>query len=293
MNDKNNQVRPGSTAYYFWLGLLVLIALDIVWANCARISIVNWLLAISLVALFGVLWAVYGVTGRSAQIADIGQYISASLILSSSIAVLSYCTATLALPLRDADLVRWDAMLGFHWKSWFDRVLANNVLLHGLGYFYNSMILQIFLAIIYFSHFRRPDRNRELLWVLLLSGAITALVAGLLPARGAYDYFGVPQFASHLKELSILRQPGPHVFELAKMQGIITFPSFHTVVAISVPYAFRQLGWPFIMVTALNVIMLISIVSHGGHYLVDVISGAAVVLVSVVITNVVKKEVYK
>jgi hypothetical protein len=63
---------------------------------------------------------------------------------------------------------------------------------------------------------------------------------------------------------------------LGKMEGIITFPSFHTACAVLLPYLFRQhryLRWP---VLAMNVLMLFSIPNHGYHYLVDMLAGAPI-----------------
>ena len=60
------------------------------------------------------------------------------------------------------------------------------------------------------------------------------------------------------------------------MQGIVTFPSYHTVLAILFVYTHRGLRWTFPPVAVLNGLMLAAIPSVGGHYVVDMIGGALV-----------------
>ena len=62
------------------------------------------------------------------------------------------------------------------------------------------------------------------------------------------------------------------------MQGIVTMPSYHTVMAVLLTYAFRGTGLVGYGIATLNAVMLISIPPIGGHYLVDVIAGAALAL---------------
>ena len=55
---------------------------------------------------------------------------------------------------------------------------------------------------------------------------------------------------------------------------VLATPSYHTVLAVLFTYAFRGTGLLGCGIAALNVAMLISIPSIGGHYLVDVLAGA-------------------
>ena len=192
--------------------------------------------------------------------------------------IFSYYTATMGQPLCDIKFEAWDAMLGFHWKTWWDAVFAHPLLTFIFAVCYSSFPVQICLAIIYFSHKQVPDRNRELLWIAILSGVIVSLISGFLPASGAFEYFGVPEFASHLLVLTALRESGAHSFQLGKTEGIVTFPSYHTIMAIYFIYIFR--GYPFLFCTisTINGVIILSVFTHGGHYLVDVISGAFVAI---------------
>ena len=62
------------------------------------------------------------------------------------------------------------------------------------------------------------------------------------------------------------------------MEGIVTMPSYHTVLAVLLTYAFRRTGLVGYGIATLNFVMLLSIPPIGGHYLVDVLAGGALAL---------------
>ena len=83
---------------------------------------------------------------------------------------------------------------------------------------------------------------------------------------------------SKLRDLLALRAGGPWHFELSAMQGIVTMPSYHTVMAVLFTYAFRRTGLVGYGIATLNLVMLLSIPPIGGHYLVDMLAGGALAL---------------
>lgn len=62
---------------------------------------------------------------------------------------------------------------------------------------------------------------------------------------------------------------------LDDLYGLITFPSFHVAAAVLIAYAARGTPLAFLALV-LNLVMAVSALSEGGHYLVDVLAGAAV-----------------
>ena len=234
---------------------------------------------------FGILWLLYGPTDRSDRIADIAQYALLWNGLTTTAIIFSYCAATSTFPLYDNAFDKWDAALGFHWMNWFRHIQSHPALNSMFDVAYNSLIPQMGFSIIYFGHCRLPERNRELLWIALVSVVVTSLLAGIFPARGAFEYFGVPQHALHLAELTALRTPGADSFSIPNLQGIVTMPSYHAAIAVALAYVFRGRGWLFILMAALNFLMLISTLSHGGHYLVDIIGGLMVIGITIAVVR--------
>ncbi len=71
---------------------------------------------------------------------------------------------------------------------------------------------------------------------------------------------------------------------MTKMQGIVTLPSYHTVIAILLIYVYRNNKF-FLSLGVINGLMLLSIPSEGGHYLIDMIMGGMVAALSIVIVK--------
>ena len=74
--------------------------------------------------------------------------------------------------------------------------------------------------------------------------------------------------------------------EIHKIRGIVTFPSFQTVSAIVYAYGFRKSGRWGIAIFLLNIVMLLSIPAFGDHYLVDMLAGAVVFLISITVVRI-------
>ncbi|MGH7814029.1 MAG: phosphatase PAP2 family protein [Candidatus Binataceae bacterium] len=65
----------------------------------------------------------------------------------------------------------------------------------------------------------------------------------------------------------------------------MTFPSFHTALAILFVYSSRPPCRMFIPLFVLNLTMLLAIPFAGDHYLADMIGGAIVVAASILVTR--------
>jgi hypothetical protein len=81
----------------------------------------------------------------------------------------------------------------------------------------------------------------------IIAALLTSVIAALLPALGPLIYFGYeakqPSDIAYVADVLALLRGGPLMFTLARMQGIVCFPSFHTVLAILVVYAHRGVRW--------------------------------------------------
>ena len=149
-----------------------------------------------------------------------------------------------------------------------------------LNFAYNSMVYQELFFCVLLSLMDRKQRLCQVFWVVFISGLFTCLGAALFPALGPYKSLGVAPVDSFLPEMQHLKSGHNLVFALRQMTGVVSFPSFHTVMALTYIWGFRRteiIGWAAII---LNVLMLLSIPWFGGHYLIDMIAGAGVMLVS-------------
>ena len=142
---------------------------------------------------------------------------------------------------------------------------------------YYSLQPQAALSIIYFAVSGRSARIRELLLLAGVTLAATVLISAIWPTLGPFAAHGGGDIA-YLRDLLALRAGGPWHFELLAMQGIVTMPSYHTVMAVLFTYAFRRTGLVGYGIATLNLVMLLSIPPIGGHYLVDMLAGGALAL---------------
>ncbi|MGH7781120.1 MAG: phosphatase PAP2 family protein [Candidatus Binataceae bacterium] len=220
----------------------------------------------------------YGLTDRNQRLADAGHYAALWIAFSVAGSIFTYLTATWGMPLCDAALARFDLWLGFDWFAWHAFVASHRALRILFEVVYQSFLPQIVLSILYLAHTSRTDRNSELLWTGIISLTITSLIAGCAPALGPFVPGAAPAWTT---VLIALRAGALSHFTFNKLEGVITMPSFHAVVAILLIYAHRPPLKSFYPMLVLNVLMLASAPAQGSHYLVDVVAGIVVAVVSI------------
>jgi hypothetical protein len=70
---------------------------------------------------------------------------------------------------------------------------------------------------------------------------------------------------NHLSISSRCRNGSFRLIQLGQMQGLVTFPSFHTCFAITLAWCFRDVRWLFPIAILVNGAVLVSTLSEGGH----------------------------
>jgi membrane-associated phospholipid phosphatase len=126
-----------------------------------------------------------------------------------------------------------------------------------------------------------------------VSALIIAAIATIVPAEGAHLYFhpSHEQFSNftnhsgmwHYHLLVKLRTTHVLYFDPFHLQGMVTFPSFHAAAAVLTAYAVRGVQFIRIPVLAFSLLMIVSAVPEGGHYLVDVIAGVLIAVACIVV----------
>jgi hypothetical protein len=195
--------------------------------------------------------------------------------------ILTYLSATPALPLQDDLLASGDAALGFQWLVMYNWIRQHPGVGHILSICYASLFLELLVLGVWLSWRRYEQRIGEFFWIACLAILQTSILSALLPATSAFVHFGLPERATWLHDLEALRGGSNLHFALADLDGIVSFPSFHTVLAILVIYIARGTGMVGSAFIVWNAIMLFSIPSFGGHYLIDMVGGAVVLAISI------------
>ena len=221
---------------------------------------------------------------------------SACLIATTvSVAVLHYLTASLPLPLFDPTLAQIEVALGFRWTAYLGFLAAHPTLSWWMALAYHSSGPQVALVVIVLSATRRLGRLWRFVRMFAATLVIVVAVSAVFPAEGPYAYYAptvrpaghLETFGAlwHLEPLERLRQGTLNTLALSDIRALVTFPSFHVCLAVLTAWALfpvRMLGPAAIV---LNAVVAIATIGAGGHYLPDIIAGAALAGLSLILSS--------
>jgi hypothetical protein len=264
-----------------WIAVTVLGLVDVVVSIRLRLVFFGWTRLVLAGTALAAIGLFYQLSGRSTRLAQVAQWALLWIVFANAGAVLTYIAAACGGAPHDATFAMIDRALGFDWSRWHHYLLDHRALRFALLIFYTSLLPQILVSILYFSLTGADDANYRLLLNTIVALVLTAALFMLFPALGRGGLVGDP----YLRDLVALRDGHPSAFDLARLQGIVSFPSFHTVLAILLVWAHRRspLLLPFVVV---NFGMLVSITGPGEHYLADILGGAAVAGLAILATRV-------
>lgn len=210
--------------------------------------------------------------------------------LTHQLNIFNHLSTSYGFSLVDGQLAAWDAALGFDWNGYVQGVMASGLFRTVLSAAYGPGVgvgLAVISAVALAK--RRLDRVEELAFLALGSSIICVLVSILMPAYGAWHMLADAQtrsiaplsewmMHSHwLEQLQALRGVDAISLDLTAMEGIVTFPSFHSCLGAIIIWCSRG-SWAGVAAgTALGGAILAATPVFGEHYLVDVLAGVAVV----------------
>lgn len=216
---------------------------------------------------------------------------SLSLLLLVPVLVLTYASMRFNMPMADATLIGLDRVLGFDWTRFVLFVDQSPLAARLLGIAYQSLMLQMVLLPILLCLFGHQARGYQLMLALALLSLISAVVSIPFPSVGAYvghglDGASLRNIDAHfgyffLESFTAVREQSGFVLGIGNAAGIITFPSGHAAFAVLCMWAAWPSRWLRYPVLALNLLMLVSAITHGAHYLVDVVAGGAVAALAI------------
>lgn len=226
------------------------------------------------------------------RIAGCIEVLTLKIAISASAAMGSAMLAATALPLVDSELIQWDAILGFDWIALMN-ILSNHPILISIFYgIYPTLTFQMFLIVpaLFLAKQELRCWTFVLAWGLALACSMTLFP--LYPAVGPIVFHefqlpGIPFKNDHMDVFLAVRDGSLRELGAATIRGMVTFPSFHVAGAVLLGWAavgLRILRWPFF---ALNAIMLVSAIPIGGHYLVDVIAGAVIAMLAIIVARII------
>jgi hypothetical protein len=217
------------------------------------------------------------------------------IVFPAACSLLSYLSLTIAGPRIDALLAGIDAQMGFSWPALMGFAARHVGLTAVLRLIYLSVMPQTAFLILLLGWKERVADLYGFCLALSIGAIITVCAWTAFPSFGAFSVFDLPpQVASRLglalngdygHQLIAMLKSGPGRISVREMRGLVGFPSYHTVQALTLAWYARNVSyarWPAIV---LNAIVLVAVPVHGGHHLVDMIGGAAVTFAAIAIAT--------
>lgn len=278
-----------------FLGIALVIALIVASLTTSlRIDSLTFLSMVGI--LIYLVWLEYFLQKRSQrQMARAMSSISIILLVGWLATTIHYSALTFQLPEIDAYLLSVDQSLGFDWESLNNWLTSTPVVDAILAIAYASLLPQLLFVCFFLS---KPDyemNNRNFLNAYCLSLIISVVLAGPWPAHAMCRMAGLETSADPailgraacaflpvydgLRDGTLIRLDWSHI------DGLVTFPSFHTTAAILLAWSMRNVPvarWAFLV---LNLLMIVATPTHGGHYLIDVIAGGALAVLSIALVS--------
>lgn len=204
--------------------------------------------------------------------------------------LLTYAASAIGLPYRDANLHLADLWLGFNRESYrtFSLLPGVRTVLDAAYLSIQPQTALVPLALILAG---QQTRLQQFIMALGLALSATALIAAFVPAMDAMVYLDLapkgisalpPGTYTHIPTLEALRAGTMTTIRLNNLEGLITFPSFHTASGVMFAWGLWRIRYLRIVGLVLNALMIASTPISGSHYLIDVIAGAGVAWMAIV-----------
>lgn len=149
---------------------------------------------------------------------------------------------------------------------------------------YNTLIPLMTVATLLPPLLNRVDKAKEFVVGCIIAATISLPIFACLQAVGPWEYYGFPPAFESLSQkdemLATLKTDRVFVIDVTNRDGLITFPSFHvvlTALAAAALWPLRWVRWPAALWATL---IVISTVTTGIHYTIDVIGGLVLAVVA-------------
>ncbi|WP_081894886.1 MULTISPECIES: phosphatase PAP2 family protein [Burkholderia] len=199
-------------------------------------------------------------------------------VYGQAAAIASYVAAALGRPAVQDVLLGWERSVGFDWLKTYRWIGEYKRLQPILRIAYGSAFIQMIVYCFLFGLLRRRQELCEMMLIFVVSLLIVLPVAALYPAASPFAHFGItdPGTVSQVTDFYHVRRGELKVIDPFAVQGIVSMPSFHAVLALMLIYVVRNFRVLLGVSLGLNGLMLVSTFSVGGHYLADIGAGVMV-----------------
>jgi hypothetical protein len=236
-------------------------------------------LPVQTLSVLGVLWLI-GVALRRPRLSDTAIALAVMALFSIPGLLGQYAALSLNRPWADAWLASMDESLGFSMPAIVAWLAVHKAVFYLLLVPYMSFVLQVILVPIFVAW--RTSRERLWTYALTYQAAWTLALLGcaLWPTEFAFVHYGYTMDPTHFLGAEVMiehvhraRTHVPWSLPLGATTGLISFPSFHTVLGVLVLWSIRgQRNAISALLLVINVGLILGTAFLGAHYFVDVIA---------------------
>lgn len=210
---------------------------------------------------------------------------TAQIVAFSAVgAPLSYLAASLNFPLYDHWFEAADKALGLDWFRLLDWLKGHATAGFLLRLVYVSLMPQTLVVILALSLAGRFAALRIFVLAFVFAALVTIAISAFWPAQGVWLLHGMtasdgrsmPVSATSWPVFLGLRDGTFRLLMAGGAEGIITFPSLHSALALILAVALWPLPALRWIGVGLNTIMMVSIPIDGSHYFTDMLAGIVI-----------------
>ncbi|MDE2445886.1 MAG: phosphatase PAP2 family protein [Alphaproteobacteria bacterium] len=216
----------------------------------------------------------------------------------ASLAVLNHILMSFPYPYADTLLTGWDRALGFDWLA-YGRAIAYFPFVNvAMDQIYQAMLPALIIVGLHAIVVGRSDVAKEFLGLVMVTAVICVVIATFFPSLGAMAHLADESYKamfskntgdSFVPQLIEIRGNGPITLNALQLAGLAAFPSFHCVCGVLMIYGSRSTKVSQLIAGLFGVLLIAATPTFGGHYFVDLLSGAAIALAAILISRKLKK----
>lgn len=241
---------------------------------------------------FGVLgttWWFYTSVRPDQRLAAFAEGFTQILLLLLFGTLLSYAAAAVPFPFQDANLLAIDTALGIDRRAYIDFFSRWPWLYNAVTLAYFTLMPQFVLVPLVLFFKNQPQRLQQFAFaagaglfatvaISVFTPSITTIYLDLgLPVHAAIP----PTLYTPVPTLQALRSGAPYWIDLSAIEGLISFPSFHTVGALLFIWALWTVSYVRWIALAINAGLIAAAPFIGAHYFIDLAGGAIVALMAI------------
>jgi len=204
---------------------------------------------------------------------------------TSVVSVFIYASISLSFPLIDPWLRSVDQWVGFSPVDVVEWTRKHPGFEHWSTWAYLFIVPETVMGVLVVAFAERRIVLEQFVFQFMLGIFVCGLFALFLPAWGPiYGYEMTPREwqQPYVDHLAALCSGERYLFSWKETEGLCTFPSFHTTWAICLIFLWRkQTMWLSIPMSAMSVMIILSTLTTGSHYIVDLAGGAILAAVCI------------